>query len=309
MNDIQENKYSTYLVVQEHLDDHAADYATHPKIPPAKTELDQLISDIEEADGLASENITGVAQDKAEERDDLEKICFKVAAALHSYADDQKDRSLQRKTKYSLSDFRKMRDGVLNIKASHLHKLAAPLLPLLADYRLTPAEHAQLETERAEYFAMIPETRDAIIDRQVAGEKVDLLMKKTDALLLKLDGYVDSYRFENPDLWQEYQLARAIVDNTGGGNGGEQYSESVNPGQQKKVADIEYNPATEITIEVNGAMLQFALFTSGIQQGGWINVNPGNEFSTTLGDMAPAGNEIYVFNPGAMPSDYTLTIG
>ena len=309
MNDVQENKYSMYLVVQDHLDDNALPYSDHPKIVEAKPIFDQLILDMEEADGEASENITGVADDKAEERDDLEKIAFKVAGALQSYAREIKDRKLMLKTKQSLSDFKKMRDGTLNIKARHLHKLATPLLPALVDYRLTPADLALLETERTEYLDMVPETTDAIVDKQVAGEEVDELMKKADDLLLKMDGYVDSYRFENPTLWSDYQLSRNIIDAGGGGGGDDEYSESVNPGEQKKVAEITYNAATPVTIEVSGTSLNFGLANSGMLTGGWTGVSPGSEFVTTMGAMGPSGNELLVYNPTGTPGSYTVTIG
>ncbi|MGE0634908.1 MAG: hypothetical protein AB7G44_12810 [Bacteroidia bacterium] len=314
MNDVQENKYSMYLVVQDHLDDNAASYADHPKIVAAKPIFDQLILDIEEADGQASENITGVADDKGEERDDLEKIAFKVAGALQSYAKDIKDRKLMLKTRQSLSDFKKMRDGTLNIKARHLHKLATPLLPSLVDYRLTPADVALLETERTEYLDMVPETTDAIIDKQVAGEKVDELMKKADNLLLDVDGYVDSYRFENPTLWSDYQLSRAIIDAGGGGGGGGAeivFSGTVPPMSNEVKGPVVYNAATPVALQNNSMVtLGFQLQMSGISSGMIVNVPPMSTQNTTLGAMGANGNEIRISNNDmAQSASYTITIG
>ncbi len=309
MNDVQENKNTMYLTVEEHLTEHATDYASHPKIAPALLLLSGLIVQISDADADAIVNTTGVAQDKEEERIDLEKICFKVANALNSYGRNTGNRKLEKISKYTMSDFEEMRDSDLNTTASLLLNEANPIIALLVDDRLVPADLTQLETERVEFLAMLAKPRHAQIEKTVAGSDVDRLMEQTDDLLKDIDGYVETYRFENVSLWQEYFLARAIVDSGSGGGGAEEYSESVNSGEQKKVAEITYNAATPITIEVSGTSLNFGLANSGMLTGGWMGVSPGSEFVTTMGAMGPSGNELVVYNPTGTPGSYIVTIG
>lgn len=307
MNDTQEDKNTMYLTVEEHLSEHATDYASHPKIAPALVLLSGLIVQISTADAGAIVDNTGVAQDKEEERLDLEKICFKVANALNSYGRNTGNRKLEKVSKYTMTEFEKMRDSDLNTTASLLLNEANPIIALLADDRLAPADLTQLETERVEFLAMLAKPRHAQIEKTTAGSEVDRLMEQADDLLKDIDGYVETYRFENPSLWEEYFLARAIVDTGGGGGGAEEGT--VNPGQQLKVADITYNAATPVTIEVSGTTLNFGLANGGALTGGWTGVSPGSEFVTTMGAMGPSGNELVVYNPTGTPGSYIVTIG
>lgn len=309
MNDVQEDKNTMYLTVEEHLSEHASDYSSHPKIAPALTQLSSLIVQISTADAGAIVDNTGVAEDKEQERLDLEKICFKVANALNSYGRNTGNRKLEKISKYTMTELEQMRDSDLNTTASLLKKTADPIIASLADDRLLPADLTQLETERLEFLDMLAKPRHAQIEKTVAGSEVDRLMDKTDALLTDIDGYVETYRFENTELWEEYFLARAIVDSGSGGGGGDDYAGNINPGQQLKVADITYNAATPVTIEVSGTSLNFGLANSGMLTGGWNGVSPGSEFVTTMGAIGPSGNELVVHNPSGTPGSYTVTIG
>ncbi len=311
MNDTQQAFLNMLLKVQDNLEDNAAAYSSHMQIAPTKALLDAQIQIIIEAAGRATENTTGVAEDKQQTRQALETVMYNVANGIHSYAEDNNNNTLANKVNYTKSDLKKMQDTELQQKAQYLNTYLTPVvLAALPGYNVAASDIADLPALTITYFTAIPEVKDAIEAKTVAGNDVDRGIAESRKLLEKLDGYVNSYRNNAATvaLWEEYQLARAIDDNPSGG-GGDVYEEGVNPGAQKKVAEITYNAATPVKFEVSGTQLQFALAISGMIQGGWVNVMPGTPLETTFGAMAPAGNELVVQNPTGTPGTYKVTIG
>jgi hypothetical protein len=311
MNDIQQAFLGMLLKVQDNLEDNALAYSSHIKIAPAKVLLDAQIQAIVEAAGRATENTTGVAEDKAEDRQALENVMYDIANGIHSYAKDTGNKTLANKVKYTKSDLQKLMDELLYEKAMRLNTYLTPVIVAeLPNYNVAATDIANLPVLINNYFAAMPEVKDAIEGKTIGGNDVDRAIEASRKILEDLDGYVNSYRNNAATvaLWEEYRLARAIDDNPSGG-GGEVYEESVNPGEQKKVAEIEYNAATPVKFEVSGTQLNFALAITGAIQGSWVNVMPGTPYETTFGAMAPAGNELVVQNPTGTPGSYKVTIG
>lgn len=313
MDDTQQAFLNMLLKVQDHLEDNAVAYSTHAQIAPAKALLDAKIQGIIEAAGIATEDTTGVTEDKKAARTTLEKSMFKIANALNSYAEDNNMNTLAKKARYILSELQTMQDTLLLEKAMRLASLITPAInaALVAGYNVTAIEITDLPTHTTAYFGAIPEPKDAIEAKAVAGKKIDRLQTESRTLLKKMDGYVDSYRFDNVDLWEEYQLARAIDDNPSGG-GALALEGTINPMTPNVlIADeITYNAATPVAIENNGTVdLAFALANNGTLSGAWVTVNPGITHNTTMGAMAPSGNELRGQNNTGSPGTYKITIG
>ncbi len=312
MNDEQQAFLNMLLKVQDNLEDNSMAYSSHLKIAPTKTLLDAQIQIIIEAAGRATEDTTGVAEDKEQDRQALETVMYNVANGIHSFAEDNNNNTLANKVKYTKSDLKKMQDTELHEKALRLNTYLTPVIvAALPGYNVAASDITDLPIKTSAYFTAIPEVKDAIEGKTIGGNDVDRGITESRNLLEKLDGYVNSYRNNAATvaLWEEYQLARAIDDNPSGG-GGDVYEEAVNPGAQNKVTDVlTYNAATPVKFEVSGTQLNFALFISGMIQGGWVSVMPGTPVETTFGAMAPAGNELMVYNPTGTPGTFKVTIG
>jgi hypothetical protein len=312
MDDLQQAFLNMLLKVQDHLEDNAVAYSTHAQIAPAKALLDAKIQGIIEAAGIATEDTTGVTEDKKAARTTLEKSMFKIANALNSYAEDNNLNELAKKARYILSELQTMQDTLLLEKALRLASLITPAInaALVAGYNVTALEITDLGTHTTAYFGAIPQPKDAIEAKAVAGKKIDRLQTESRALLKKIDGYVDSYRFDNVDLWEEYQLARAIDDNPSGG-GADVYEDTANPMSTEKIMEeLTYNASTPVKFENLGMVaLLFALSNNGVSTGNWVSVNPGESQETTMGAMAPSATDMVVQNNSGTPCAYHVTIG
>jgi len=318
MDDNQQAYLNMLLKVQDNLEDHALDYADHIRIAPTKVLLDDIILKIIEAAGFATEDITGVGDEKRAERKALETIMYKVAKGVYSYADDNDYLKLRKKVKYTDSDLQGMQDTEIHFKALHLKGYITPVIAAaLVGYRVTAQDITDLGDETTAYYNIIPETKDAIEDRAVAGKKIDRLQDESRILLVKLDNYVDSYKTDATtiSLWEEYQLCRAIDDPTGGGGGGVVsqvvFSGTVPPMNKEVKGPVVYNPSTPANLQNNSNVtLAFQLQQNGLAVGMAINVPPMSNQLTTLGDMAPNGNEILISNSDmAQSAAYVVTLG
>ncbi|MGE0636181.1 MAG: hypothetical protein AB7G44_09420 [Bacteroidia bacterium] len=312
MDDLQQAFLNMLLKVQDNLEDNAAAYSTHGQIAPTKALLDAKIQSILETAGIATEDTTGVTEDKKAARTTLEKSMYKIANALNSYAEDNNLNTLARKARYIMSDLQKMQDTLLLEKALRLATLITPAInaALVAGYNVTAIDITDLPTHTTAYFGAIPEPKDAIEAKAVAGKKIDRLQTESRTLLKKLDGYVDSYRFDNVELWEEYYMARAIDDNPSGG-GADVYEDTVNPSTTEKIIEtLEYNAATPVKFEnLGGVILQFALAFNGVATGSWVTVNPGETIETTMGAMAAGGDSMVVQNNYGVSCSFRVTIG
>lgn len=318
MNDIQQAFLNMLLKVQDNLEDNAAAYATHLQIAPTKVLLDAQIQNIIEAAGRATEDTTGVAQDKQQDRDALVKVMYNIAKGVYSFAIDNNNNTLAKKVKYTMSDLEKMQDTQLHFEALRLNTYLTPaIVAALPGYNVSAADIADLPVLTASYFAAIPEVKDAIEGKTIGGNDVDRGIAESRKLLEKLDNYIDSYRTNAATvaLWEEYQLARAIDNPTGGGGGGGGsevvFSGTVPPMSSEVKGPVVYNAATPVALQNNSSVtLGFQLQMSGISSGMIVNVPPMSTQNTTLGAMGANGNEIRINNSDMMQSAaYTITLG
>ena len=198
------------LKVDDFFDDHSADTATHSKIAPKHLELKEVIKELEETAGEAGLNHTGVTEDKASLRTELEKLVFTARTAVAGLARDTTDRKLLRKVSFTLNDLRKMSDGNLFFKGSMVRSKASAHMAALADYAYAPAQLTALTDTLAAFLDIASDPLDAIDERAVANERVVALLAQADGLLESLDGYMDTFRFSLPLLHLEYDMARGI---------------------------------------------------------------------------------------------------
>lgn len=221
MNKEQENRLSMYYAVAKYLDEHSTELGTVPALVAAAVEFQANIKALESATEKQVIDITGFAKDKAEAEDKMITLTLAVAGGTRAYATVQGDSVLAGKMNVTVSALRKHRDAVVAQHCQAIHGAANAVVADLADYGVTTALLADLQSAIDRYVAAIAAPRAAITDRKGATAEIRELMKDTTKLLVKrIDSLVEQFRASNPDLVRGYADARIIVDH-GKGSAGE----------------------------------------------------------------------------------------
>jgi len=295
MNTNLKDKLGMYLKVQDNLMDHASDYASHPRIAGASKELDVKIAAIFEAASRFDLDNTGVTEDKALKRVRLEELVYKVGKALKSLADETPGKTLKNRVTFSLGEIQQMRDADLHLKALQLKQFAQTHITALAEFRILPADIDLLDGVRDEFLVQIPNPKDENEARVVAGIELDTLFAETDILLSKIDDYLDTYRFEQPLLWEEYQLSRSI-DQTGSRKQKAGIEGSLAPGQLKEVFNMDYQSGRKFIIRNSGNIpFSFSLNQLNTGMGTYVvELGPDNFKSILSSELNPSSEARYL---------------
>lgn len=304
------------LKVDDFFDDHTGDTASHTLIDPKHQELEDIIDEIQPHAEEAMADHTGVTEDKSAMRKDLEQQVFTALTALSSYARDSKNRTLLKRVRRTLSGLEKMRDMALYLHASVVIKMLNTHIGSLGSYAYTPAQQAALVALLPQFLDITTEPKDAIEGRAVANEQVAELLTEADGILEDLDGYMDSFRFSNPALYSEYQMARAI-DNSGGGSGEEEdYSASGTLTPMQSLTALEFTFDANLTYNFTNAgpapQMEVTLYQDGVLvvTAPPLIVNMGTPVTGKLANWAPMqGNQLRLRNlAAAMSLNYTVSL-
>lgn len=309
------DKYGMFLKVEDFFDDHTTETAPVTVIAPKKAELSANILKIAEAEGIATTNNTGVTVDKGLQREELMVQMMIGSTAVSNFARDNNNNTLLNKVRYTLSKLQGMRDQTIYFKAGELKRAVDANIASLAVYLYLPANQTDLNTAIGNYVDAVTEPKDAIEESAASGQYRDRLFIETDKIIESLDGYMDIFRFSNTELWDEYQLARAI-DDAGGGSGGGDIGESgtLTAGQTKTVVSFTYDPAYTVSLKNNGpaALLKASLLQDGVPvpSADIKDVSTGATVTFELGTWASYGNEISLQNIDmAQTLGYSVSLG
>lgn len=317
MDSNQIDKYNMLLKVDDFFDDHTAETSSLTVIDPKHDELEAVIDNIQLAAGDAMADHTGVTEDKAAVRLSLEQQAFTALTAVSNYARDINNRKLLKRVNFTLSALEGMRDETLHFQASVILSMVTTHSAMLGPYGYTPAQQAAFALTVPAFLEQVPEPKDAIEERAVANEQVGLLLQQADGILESLDGYMDTFRFSNTELYSEYKMARGI-DNSGGGSGGgdaEEYTAtgSLAPLQTTTALVYVYNPDLAYTLSNTGPGMQMeaTILLNGVPVPGVppILVNVGTPLNEKLSTWSTTGNQLQLRNTSpTMSLTYTVSL-
>lgn len=153
MNDSTENLISRGQKCLDFCEVQISELAVLPdiasKLVPA---LKQSIADALEADGRATQDDTGVTEEKSEASEALELSVFDVAAGIASYAESKDDDVLLQLVNKQISEVQGLRDNKLLQNADFLLKLLddnPAIVPILiSDHNTSADDIAELQANR-----------------------------------------------------------------------------------------------------------------------------------------------------------------
>lgn len=329
MDDNQENRFTAALQVQDFLEDNASDLAGVAQIAEVKTELDGHIEKYVEADGTATTDTTGSAEEKAAQRAILMSTTLRLSRAAKAWATDTNDIKLLRKVDLVKTDLSQLRDTQFYVACKELNKLITPIIASLAPYLVLPT-HLTAQGDALEaYFDTISEPADQSDERQLAGQEADRQLSLIYTLFnTKLDTYMDLLLDDEPELVAEYYLARAITDNAGGSGSGTGGGGTPAPGTGAGTQPIVfsgtvlhmsaittalfvYKANKAVKLENTGSpMLKFQLQKGGMPAGTVISLNAGEVMNGIFSDLAMDGDSFQISNIDPLSDgNYSITLG
>ncbi len=313
-----ENRFSSLLKIQLFLNANLASFIDVPQIGNEKLVLDGYIQGIIINNGIAMNDTTGAREGKADARLAMTESTMRVARGLKALAVDLGDKLLLRGVDLTKSELNKMRDTEVHHACQLLLDTATPHTVALAGYRILPAHFTVLTTNITTYFATIAQPGKETDMKVIANHNVqEFLASSFTMLKTKMDVYMDLYLEDFPDLIEEYYLARAIDDMTGGsgGSGGGStpvvFTGTVASSSSVVAGPFTYAIGAPVVVRNTSASisLTFQASLSGAVVGTPFIIAAGGEETGTLGEVAPNFDSFLVTNSTAVDGSYEITVG
>ncbi len=213
MNDRQENKLGMFRATGQVLTNDAAIFAA---VLAMVTQHQNLLDSVALIDSLAQAQAavtTGVTADKKEFKKQMVSYALRVAGALMAYASANTNNTLLAKADLEKDNFEKLRDDLRDDLAQDMHDEANAIIAQLADYNVTAATLAALQTRIDAYRLALPSPENARKAKSTHTELLKQEFARADMLLDKrLDGLIRGFEETNPQFVMDYRNARKITD-------------------------------------------------------------------------------------------------
>lgn len=200
-------------LIQSFLDDRADIVALNLGFKNGFDELKPIIANIKTAAQASSAVTSGITAGKNISKEDLSQTASRTAGQMFAYAAKTGNTELKAAADFSSSDLLRLKDGELAIRCQEIHDLALANKTALADYGVTPAKLAQLQTAINEYAQKATKPRDAITNRKVVKANIKTMFTQATAIFIEqLDRLIEDYAATHPDFVADYKAKRKIVD-------------------------------------------------------------------------------------------------
>jgi len=206
MKKVQIDQYDMLLAVEDHFDVNASDWTSNIPISDAKTALSGQIDALTTEIGLQLQKSTGVTEDKAALRNDLEEKGFILSAALSSYAATNPGmKEMYRNVHFPKSDFPKFREAELIDNISHLNDEAVKVIENLAPYGVTEATLTELLVANDAFRKIKNKPKEVISNRKDATDDIGVMLRQAVSLLDdQMDSLVEMLRATYPQFVSVY---------------------------------------------------------------------------------------------------------
>ena len=209
----ERNKVTMYNTVSQWLADHSDALTGLPNMEATLGEFNEDISSIKSLDSNVVSDTSGLTQDKEAIKDEVASKSLIVVRMLKAYATFKKDRVLLNSIDFTKSQLFYASDQVLQSRAALLVQTAKGTKNGAKSYGLTQAVIEDLEASATAFSGRVTNPRQAVISKKDTREQLAALIDEVDNLLAeKLDVLMDLVGISRPELLNQYNAARVIVD-------------------------------------------------------------------------------------------------
>ena len=234
MNRYKENKLSMYRTVLKWYQVHETEVDTIPMLKTFVTAIKDEVAKIEELNVLHQTDLSGLAIEKREVREMLEKNSMQLVWTLTAFFDHKNFTQLEEEISFSISDLRNASDEKLRASCTKLIGYANTYLADMVDYGLTQLMIDDTVKYAEKFVDIVKAPRQRIGERKSQKEKMDICFRAIDKLIGRLDKAANLLRLSREDLFVSYTSARVMVDLKG-----KSKSPEIKTGMEGIVTDFE----------------------------------------------------------------------
>jgi Carboxypeptidase regulatory-like domain len=208
----QEANLNSQRTSEKHIDDNISIIAAIPAFLATFNQIKTNIAAILDGAQSKSASLTGIAAGKTSLRETLSGKIAAIAGVIQTFADDTGNAQLRAEMNITPSRLKRTRDEEIAPLCQFVHDRANAHLAALADYNITAARLAEIQTLINNYSAEVPKPRAAVSSRKTTNANIASLFKENDKLFDKLDKQIETLREDHPDFVNTYFSTREIVD-------------------------------------------------------------------------------------------------
>jgi len=213
MTNKQENKNSMYQAVIRKCQKFESLWIDIPAFEPALNEFKAAFTAIQTANEHQMVRITGIAEAKQKEEDEMIAKTLELSSAVFAYASITNNFELKRMVDFSPSSLKRMSDTELKSMCKLVSKAAISVAKALENYGISATDIEDLDKEIMDYENMIAEPREAVTTRAKATAQLAELFPIADTILKEqLDKLMMIFKAKHPDFYTEYFNSRKIID-------------------------------------------------------------------------------------------------
>lgn len=217
MNQRQENKNSSFLNEEEHLEKNSVIVATLPPLKDTVDEIKAVRTNIDALIAKQSVDISGTTNTKDNDHDLLIKAAVDVSNRIVAYATIEEKPELLAAAKTTDSALKKLADTKLKGATQGILDLAIANVPGAVVYGLTPEVIENLRLKIKAYSTSITKPKMGIDALKQITSDLDKAFKQDDLLFSKADKLVKLFKDSQPVFHDSYFNLRKII-NTGKGS-------------------------------------------------------------------------------------------
>src|SRR5579871_97096 len=213
MNKIKEARLNMYETVIAYCNNNTAIVATVPAFQTSLAGFATAVDKINLNARMEADVITGIAADKASLRIVLCQKAADLGAVVFAFASTSNNNELMQKTKFTLSELKRLKDGLLSLICTNIRDAAQANLASLATAGVTAATLTDFQTAIDSYANKATSPRNAVSQRSVYSQALNNFFAIADGIVKKqLDKWAVQFKADNIDFYNGYKSNRKIVD-------------------------------------------------------------------------------------------------
>ncbi len=308
MDDVQRARQHRNENVFEWVDEHQAELDATPAVTEAlKDELGVINARALHNDMIATQDNSGVAEEKNIERDELVQDARECLNFVQKHYTTLKNRDMLRQTDYTKGELENSDNTIMEVSAMRINEFATPIMAALILIGYTALKKTAFDDNLADWVKAKGKPKAAKVDSSSKGVSVEEDHAEADEKQALLDVEINLIQFSHAELFRAYYSVRKIDDSPT--SSGSIFNGNLGIGESKKVTSITYSGAVAVKLQAMATGdIDFFLKDAGVVVGTPVTVTAGGSETKTLADLGPSGNELWARNlSGISATTYKVT--